>query len=180
METICVFGDSIAWGSDDNEEGGWVNRLSRLLGEPIYNLGIPGDKVNDLLRRFDDEVEARQPSTVVLAIGINDAPHSIYDGTPIELFRTIYGELLSRALSRTRNVVLITPTNVDESHADHGYRNADIELIVGEVRSLALDMGLKCINVFGSMTADDLKADGLHPGPNGHAKLAAAVMAALS
>jgi len=27
MATICVFGDSTAWGAWDLERGGWVNRL---------------------------------------------------------------------------------------------------------------------------------------------------------
>ena len=179
MNQICAFGDSITWGSDDTEGGGWVNRLGLQRHEPIYNLGVPGDRVNDVLRRFISEVDARQPGFIILAVGINDVPHSVYEGTPIDLFRQTYSKLLSCALERTPNVLLITPTNVDESQGDHGYKNSDIELIVDVVESLAFGAGVKSVNVFGSMTPDDLKEDGLHPGPNGHARLAADVMAAI-
>ena len=82
MATICVFGDSIAWGAVDPENGGWVSSLRNYfeskslradLDTDVYNLGISGDNTDDLLERFDVEVEARKPDTIVFAIGINDA-----------------------------------------------------------------------------------------------------------
>ena len=76
MATICVFGDSIAWGAVDPENGGWVNCLRNYFESKslrvdqdtdVYNLGISGDNTNDLLARFDVEVRARNPDTIVFA-----------------------------------------------------------------------------------------------------------------
>ena len=33
IESICVFGDSTAWGAWDMEKGGWVNRLWFYINE---------------------------------------------------------------------------------------------------------------------------------------------------
>lgn len=41
---ICIFGDSITWGTSDSEKGGWVERLKVYFGEKydidVYNLGV--------------------------------------------------------------------------------------------------------------------------------------------
>ena len=49
-ESICVFGDSTAWGAWDTEKGGWVSRLWLHLARgsesdeycEVYNLSISG------------------------------------------------------------------------------------------------------------------------------------------
>ena len=44
--TICIFGDSIAWGASDEEKSGWADRLKAFffnedsLFAKVYNLGI--------------------------------------------------------------------------------------------------------------------------------------------
>ena len=53
MVQILIFGDSIAWGAWD-KEGGWVQRLRKLIDEKnlsdpefyclVYNLGVSGNK----------------------------------------------------------------------------------------------------------------------------------------
>ena len=85
MNTIFIFGDSIAYGAWD-PEGGWVERLRQWVfgttrgeynrGTFLYNLSIVGDTTAELLKRFPTELEARQPAPgalIVFAAGINDA-----------------------------------------------------------------------------------------------------------
>ncbi len=67
---IFVFGASIVYGSWD-EEGGWVDRLKRLANQKVsshadpdywaevYNLGVPGQRTDHLLKRFNFETEQR-------------------------------------------------------------------------------------------------------------------------
>jgi acyl-CoA thioesterase-1 len=93
MHKIGVWGDSIAWGSADDEQGGWVSRLRQYVdnehesGPTVYNLSVRGDKVKDVLKRFNREYKAIRPETVILAIGINDSPHRYYTkGTPLDVF----------------------------------------------------------------------------------------------
>ena len=75
MQTICVFGDSIAWGASDSEKGGWVERLKIYMGEHrsgnVYNLGVSGDTTNDLLERFEQEAKARESDVIIFAVGTN-------------------------------------------------------------------------------------------------------------
>lgn len=180
MSNICVFGDSIAWGSWDPIGGGWVGRLREKAFEhvdedgefaAVYNCGIPGDTVGGVLQRIDIEAQAREPDVIVIAIGINDIPRSNYQGTPVEEFTRRYNELIAKAEQFTSKIVLVTPTNVDESRVEHDYRNARIEKLVHAVEACATQHDLPLVNAFGTMTNEDLFPDGLHPGPDGHEKL---------
>lgn len=188
MSRVCIFGDSITWGSWDPSGGGWVGRLREAgcnrtdLSDPdygyytaVYNCGISGDKLADVLARFDVEATAREPRVIVLAIGINDVPHSGYLGTSLDDFSRGYVELIAKAKAHAKDVVVVTPTNVDESRSEHDYRNADISTLVEIVEKCARDAGLPVVNVFGMLTPEDLHPDGLHPGADGHEKLFRAI-----
>lgn len=87
MAQILVFGDSIAYGAGDEKEGGWVNRLRKVLDKApftspdfyclVYNLAISGDSLDDLLERFELETKQRlkegEETIFIFAIGINDS-----------------------------------------------------------------------------------------------------------
>ena len=184
MSRVCIFGDSITWGSWDPTGGGWVGRLREAgcdrtdrsnpnYGEyiAVYNCGISGNKIADVLGRFDVEARSREPAIIVLAIGINDIPHDGYPGTPPADFQRAYEELIAKAKRYATGVVLVTPTNVDESRSEHEYKNADIAELVEVVEQCGIDHALPVVNVFGLLTSEDLHPDGLHPGPGGHQKL---------
>jgi acyl-CoA thioesterase-1 len=180
MARICVFGDSIAWGSWDPDGGGWVGRLQRegcrredLLGgyHGVYNLSIPGDRLHDLAERFEAEAGIRRPAAIVLAIGINDVPHSGFGGTPINVFEKQFTDLLRVATSIAIDVAVVTPTNVDEARSEHDYRNDDISSLVDVMNRAATLFRVPVANVFGLLDSTDLEPDGIHPGARGHQKL---------
>ena len=62
-KSVCVFGDSTAWGAWDTEKGGWVNRLWLSLAHgseandyfELYNLSISGGTTETILERFEKE-----------------------------------------------------------------------------------------------------------------------------
>ena len=71
--SICVFGDSTAWGAWDEEKGGWVNRLRLSLEsknyEPqVYNLAIDGDTSEGVRERFEAEATLREARIVIIPI----------------------------------------------------------------------------------------------------------------
>lgn len=76
----------------------------------VYNRGVSGDKVSDLLRRWDDDAIALAPDVVSILIGINDLWHKLggdATGTPSDYERE-YEALLARtrrALPEVRLVV---------------------------------------------------------------------------
>ena len=189
MPNVCVFGDSIAWGSWDPVGGGWAGRLREAgctrqtdhcnprTGDytAVLNCSVNGNKIADLLARFDGEASARDAAAIVLAIGLNDVPHDGYSGTTPEAFELAYGDLIARAKNYANDIVAVTPINVDESRSEHDYRNTDIAILVEVIARCAADADLPVVNVFGLMTPDDLHPDGLHPGAQGHEKLFRAI-----
>jgi acyl-CoA thioesterase I len=67
---IVAFGDSLVFGTGSSG-GGFVKLLEQKLGQPIVNLGVPGNTTADGIARLG-EVTERQPSVVLLLLGGND------------------------------------------------------------------------------------------------------------
>ena len=122
MATVCIFGDSIAWGANDSEGGGWVNRLQKYYlsqslevdkDVDIHNLGIPGDNTEDLLKRFDVELLARLAdvdNVVIFAIGINDSQFVISKNdnrVSQDDFRANLRTLIEKANKHTNHIIFI-------------------------------------------------------------------------
>ncbi|MDP2671865.1 MAG: GDSL-type esterase/lipase family protein [bacterium] len=172
---VVVFGDSITWGAFDTEAGGWVERLKTHLYNKnpdvyIYNCGVSGDFVSHLLSRVEVEAKARRPEKVILAIGINDSPHSENpQGTRIPDFQEQYKELLEKVQSFTKNIIIVGLTNVDEE-VDEYYKNQEIKKYDEVVKRIAEESNLPFVEFFGVLEKDDL-ADGLHPNAKGHKKI---------
>jgi lysophospholipase L1-like esterase len=179
MNRIGVWGDSITWGAADQELGGWVNRLRLYVennykdGPSAYNLGVSGDKVSNVLDRFDAEYKARQPETVILAIGINDSPHESYpNGTSLEVFEKSFRELLSKARSVAKKIVIVGIINVDDGPStNHGYSDQTIEPYNQTIKKIADQNSITYVDLRGLITKHDLKLDGLHPDSAGHEKI---------
>ncbi|MFB6204421.1 MAG: GDSL-type esterase/lipase family protein [Candidatus Nanohaloarchaea archaeon] len=114
MDDIIVFGHSVTLGFWD-PEGGWVQRLRTFLDQRaletqdednvfyVYNLGVAGDTVEDLLQRMEEEFDRRTEkdydTLILLQVGANDALYLEEEGylTPEEEFRDGFEELLELA-----------------------------------------------------------------------------------
>lgn len=196
MATICVFGDSIAWGANDPQQGGWVGRLRNYYQSQnlradndtdVYNLGVSGDNTDDLLKRFNPELVARlsdDNNIVIFAIGINDSQYVVSKGDnriPVDQFRSNLQTLVSAAKKHTNKIIFIGLTRVDESktapipwNTDKKYTNAAIEKYDGIIQSVAKEEGVNYIGMQDVVGLADL-TDGLHPNPEGHKKMFEAI-----
>lgn len=96
---------------------GYANMIAaRLLGThphhglKIYNRGVGGNKVPDLMRRWQEDTVALKPTVLSILVGVNDLWHKLegrYDGT-VEDYATDFATLLREtreALPETRLVV---------------------------------------------------------------------------
>lgn len=174
---IVVLGDSIAWGAFDEECGGWVERLKVHLFNKdrdtrVYNCGVSADNLAGVLKRVDNEVEARNRrlEKAVIAIGINDSPNPENpSGTLIEDFQKQYLKLLEKLKIHKLQVFLVGLTNVDEQ-VDPNYKNEEIKKYNDVVRKIADEQDLPFLNIFGLLEYKDF-ADGLHPNASGHKKI---------
>ena len=173
--TLCVFGDSIVVGSDDREAGGWVARLRLDFNAreriSVYNLGVDGDRSEQLLRRIGSEAAARAASVIAIAIGANDLGWHGSAGTDDDLFRERYNGILSEAGRFTGRILTLGILNVDEANDSHGVSNRQVLAFNGIIEALSRRHGATYLDLYGTLEPGDF-TDGLHPNASGHAKLA--------
>jgi len=70
-ENIICFGDSLTYGTGAEEGMDYPSQLSRMIGEPVLNLGVPGDTNASALKRIDEVIE-QDPRIVLVTLGGND------------------------------------------------------------------------------------------------------------
>ena len=184
-KTIAIFGDSITWGAYDLE-GGWANRLKKFLEERtedffvVYNLGISGDSSEDLLNRIGVESAARNPDTIIIAVGANDASYlksKAGNYIPIDEFKNNLIEIINEARNFTDEIIFVGITKVDETKTSPVSWNEDI-LNTNEsvssyneaIEDVCEESGLPMIKVEDLLEEADLD-DGLHPNSGGHEKM---------
>ncbi|WP_341526274.1 GDSL-type esterase/lipase family protein [Nostoc sp. UHCC 0302] len=82
---IIALGDSLVYGYGDPERGGWVEQLRRWwmlpdsAGHVLYNLGVRGDRTQQVAQRLEvefrhrGELRNRVPDLIILSVGVNDS-----------------------------------------------------------------------------------------------------------
>lgn len=188
--SVCVFGDSIAWGAYDPMNGGWVTLLrnfveqgwERFNDKSVYNLGICGETTSSLLPRFENEFKAREPEIVVFAVGTNDSSNWNVGGQPVvppAEFRHNLDQLTQIARHYTNQIVFVGLTPIDESITHPFDTENTFELAQTQsYNQMILDhcqrQSLTFINLIPILTLKDID-DGVHPNSGGHQKIFAAV-----
>ncbi len=83
---IVALGDSLVYGYGDPEKGGWVEQLRRWwmlpdsVGHVLYNLGVRGDRTQQISQRLEikfhhrGEIRNRLPDLIILSVGVNHSP----------------------------------------------------------------------------------------------------------
>jgi lysophospholipase L1-like esterase len=121
-DRIVFLGDSIT------EQGAGPNGYVTLVGDSlkakygagapeIINAGISGNKVTDLQSRLERDVISRNPTTVVVYIGINDVWHFElpgHAGTPKDLYESGLKSIVAGLLASGAKVILCTPGVIGE------------------------------------------------------------------
>ncbi len=180
---ICIFGDSIVWGSYDYKEGGWVNQLKNYFIKKdigIYNLGISGENTEKLILRIEPEAKSRKADIIISAIGINDTQfiHSKNNYRFSEdHFKKNIEKIYKISSDITKKIIFIGITGVDESKVDplpwdpdKSYKNERIDEFNLILKNFCLDKKIFFISLSGVLDKKDL-CDGLHPNPSGHNKI---------
>ena len=120
-ERILFFGDSIT--AQGEEPFGYVSLVRIAMQEIDPNLSVEvmsagksGDRVPDLQRRLRRDVVSREPTIVVVFIGVNDVWHwdTPRGGTVKEKYGNGLWEIISRLKARKIRVLLCTPAVIGE------------------------------------------------------------------
>jgi len=198
---ILVFGDSITLGVWDRA-GGWVDRLRAHIHDKnmadddyftlVYNLGISGDGVKEVLKRFESDTMVRHPqdpNTIILAIGSNDAVINHVTGEyycPEEDFKTSFDKLLQLSKEHAANVLVLGCYPVDETktnpipwYKDHSSKNEYLKKYDQFISEACSEAGLDFIDLFDRLPKQefvDTLDDGIHPNDKGHEMIAEIVI----
>ncbi len=119
-ERIIFFGDSIT--REGDQPGGYVSLVGQAIRKAlpennveVIGSGVGGNQVPDLLARLDRDVLSKDPTTVVIYIGINDVWHSTNNnGTTKDDYETGLRDLVDQIRKAKARVILCTPSVIGE------------------------------------------------------------------
>jgi len=194
-DTILFTGDSITDCGRDRANAGHLgfgyaffiaSRLQALLAAPdlkIYNRGISGNRVRDLLGRVDADLISLKPSVVSILIGINDT-WRCYDSnnpTGADAFEKDYRTLLEKIRDHLdARVILLEPFLLHVPADRYAWRE-DLNPKIDVTRKLAVEFEAELLPLDGIFAQEAAQApaaywaaDGVHPTAAGHALIAEA------
>lgn len=119
-DRIVFLGDSITQAGAGPH--GYVTFFRQVLQKvrpdldvEVIGAGISGNRVPDLQARLERDVLAKDPTVVVIYIGINDVWHSLNNrGTPIDEFESGLKDIIGKIQISGARVVLCTPSVIGE------------------------------------------------------------------
>jgi lysophospholipase L1-like esterase len=199
---IVALGDSLVYGFGDPEGGGWVERLRRYWmlpetkGHVLYNLGVRGDRTQQVAQRLEvefrhrGELRNRVPDVIILSVGVNDSarvgrPNGKHY-TDLEKFTSQINALLEQA-QELCPVLFVGMVPVNEARMPFMdclfYNHADQYQYKEATRLACKTKGIPYLDIFQQWMEHDqawqlkrLSPDGLHPNTLGYQTLLQDVM----
>jgi lysophospholipase L1-like esterase len=162
---------------------GYVRNIanSGKLAGNIINVGTSGNRLVDLIARWDEDVLFHNPTRVSIAIGINDTWRRYDDNdiTSIEDFQRNYDEVLAKTkVACNPEFVLCEPFLLHVNPEMKTWRE-DLDPKIEAVHSLAKKYDAKLVpfdeylnGLIGKHTIEELADDGIHPSALGHKLMA--------
>ncbi|TAE59322.1 MAG: G-D-S-L family lipolytic protein [Nostocales cyanobacterium] len=199
---IIALGDSLVYGYGDPEKGGWVEQLRRWwmlpdnVGHVLYNLGVRGDRTQQVSQRLEiefrhrGEIRNRVPDLIILSVGVNDTPRlGRPDGKNYTDFTHFTSEI-STLLDKAQKLcpvlfVGMVPVNEDKMpFLDCLYYNHQDQYLYKEAtRSACEQRNIPYLDIFDQWMShsenwrnERMTADGLHPNTLGYKDLLEAVL----
>lgn len=162
---------------------GYVRRLAELLPEhELINSGISGNRIRNLLARWEQDCLAHTPDVVTILVGINDVWRQFDRNEPVDpaAFRAGYRKLLDDTktrLPKTR-IILMEPFLLPIPEDRREWRPF-LDALILAVRDLAVEYSLPLVPLdslfFAAASVGGLAGvarDGVHPTPRGHEVIA--------
>lgn len=157
-KAIVCFGDSLTFGTGAGKGMDYPSQLATLIGQPVINLGMPGDTTTGALARIETVIES-EPRMVLLTLGGNDLKNRVPKDTAFSNLERIIRMIQDRG-------ALVVIGGIDIPFYGRGFGTAYEEL--------ALKTGSVLIpNVYaGIMGRSNLMSDPIHPNSDGYTILA--------
>lgn len=196
-QQVAAIGDSIT------ESGGYLRAIDAVfdqqyadLGLPqIVNVGVSGQKAEDMVQRFDRDVVRGRPAWATISAGINDVWHRLdqpNDDAVLRAFRRNVEQMVRMAQAAGIRVCLLSPTVIEEDEASEGNQRLAAYVAAGrdvaaETACLYVDLHGLFLRVVeesagrraGGQSVPSLTCDGVHMAPLGDALMALGILRAL-
>lgn len=197
---ILFQGDSITDAGRSREDphilgGGYANYAAEYIREEypeiefeFINLGISGNKAEDLLARWEEDAIKIQPDIISILIGINDTWHRAGDRNWMDndYFEDCYRKIL-QALKEKTNAKIIMLEQFLLYVPDKEYFHIDLDPKIQIVRKLAREYADVFVPLDGLFAAASVDADptywapdGVHPSAEGAKFIAAHYLDAIA
>ncbi|MBR9692727.1 hypothetical protein GOV07_02220 [Candidatus Woesearchaeota archaeon] len=192
MKGILCFGASITYGRGEQPEHGWVGRLHEWFSpqdtyNAVFNLGVSGQTIAELLERFETEAHARirlhRPNnsyTILISAGTNNArwvgkPKDKKTLTTDEEFEEQVRTLLKKAKGMKAKLGYIGLTPIDEQRTIpfddvSSFTNERVQEHNTMIKNICDELSIPFLDVFNLLEPEHL-ADGLHPNSEGYDKI---------
>lgn len=136
-DQIVAIGDSIT------QSGGYLRMLDAVFARQygdlrlpkIINVGISGQKAEELAARFDRDVIAAGPDVVTISVGINDVWHRLgapHDPQVLEMYGRNLERMVNSAQDAGAKVFLLAPTAIEEDRGSEGNRRLALYVQAGK------------------------------------------------
>jgi acyl-CoA thioesterase I len=192
QQIVCI-GDSITQG------GGYLRDIDAFFKEQypdlkipkVINVGISGQKAEDLIKRFKKDVVDRKPAFVTISIGINDVWHRLnkpHDEAILAAYKENVAKMVDMAQEAGIKVIILAPTIIQENPESDG--NKRLPMYVEAEKQIAADKKCQFVDLH-EMFLTALKqkpadargnwitGDGVHMNDRGNAVMAIGVLRAL-
>lgn len=202
MKNILIFGSSIVHGVG-GENSGWADKLKASLhkemygnggaGETceVYELGVPGTMLSDLLARFEAEVQARvhkldpDQTYILFSAGTNDSKAvdqiDNHLSSPEDFAANVHS-FIHLAKQYSRHIIGVGILPVDQAKTSPKqnpitgglsyFSNERLMQFEAAFKATCEAEGAQFISLFGAVPADWTQAylwqDGVHPNVRGH------------
>ncbi|MEO8616152.1 MAG: SGNH/GDSL hydrolase family protein [Luteolibacter sp.] len=187
---ILFQGDSVTDCQRDRKDpqglgGGYVRIIADALGAAdmefsAWNRGISGNRVRDLVERWDEDCLDLKPNLLSILIGINDVWRHFDRGLPIDHadVHRQYRTLLERAATQSPQLILMEPFLIPAAPEKVAFRPV-LNPVIQIVRELAVEFGAALVPLDGLFAAacswrpaGFWAEDGVHPTAAGHRLIA--------
>lgn len=159
----------------------WFSALYPERRVKFFNRGVGGDRVADLVARWDADFLAVGPTWVSILIGINNTWRAFDsdDPTPAPQFERQYRRLLDRIVTQLNAQIVLCDPFLLEVVAGQEFWRPDLNEKIAIVQQLALEYSAIHVpldSIFAEASARRKKKfwlpDGVHPSPPGAALIA--------
>jgi lysophospholipase L1-like esterase len=162
----------------------------------FHNAGVGGDRAQNALDRFDEDVTPYKPKVVTILLGMNDGAYKGFDQETFNTYQTGMTAVLDKIKAIGADAVPMTPTMHDARAARlrnkaleprDTYYNGVLSLYGAWLREMSQQRGLGFVDMYSPLnqltleqrrTAPDwtMIPDAVHPGAAGQFVMAAALL----